>query len=165
MILRNFHYFYANLVIFHWKYKSEILALQNNSRFSQITQGFEITQANFQKITQATGGFYHSQPPDLRTKKKPVLMASKVNPHSMNLATTTPRYHFPPNSQTWPTVEWKEESMSSNSWAGLFLRVTIAVTLVNAGGESPGGTELCTTAWSCKSRLEGGAAAAGKWIT
>ena len=69
MILRNSHYFYANLVIFHWKYKSEILALQNNSRFSQITQGFEITQANFQKITQATGGFYHSQPPDLRTKK------------------------------------------------------------------------------------------------
>ena len=73
MILRNFHYFYANLVIFHWKYKSEILALQNNSRFSQITQGFEITQANSQKITQATGGFYHSQPPDLRTKKKPEL--------------------------------------------------------------------------------------------
>ena len=73
MILRNSHYFYANLVIFHWKYKSEILALQNNSRFSQITQGFEITQANFQKITQATGGFFHSQPPDMRTKKKPVL--------------------------------------------------------------------------------------------
>ena len=66
MILRHF---YANLVIFHWKYKSEIPALQNNSRFSQITQGFEITQANSQKITQATGGFYHSQPPDLRTKK------------------------------------------------------------------------------------------------
>ena len=35
----------------------------------EITQGFEITQANFQKITQATGGFFHSQPPDMRTKK------------------------------------------------------------------------------------------------
>ena len=71
VILRKFHHFATNSIIFmEITYLKTILV--KSLKVSQITQGSEITQANFQKITQATGGFYHSQPPDLRTKK-PVL--------------------------------------------------------------------------------------------
>ena len=37
--------------------------LQITQEFLKITQGFEITQVNSEKITQPTGGLHLSQPP------------------------------------------------------------------------------------------------------
>ena len=57
----------------HWK--TDVLWRKPHSqpKVFKITQGSEITQAKFQKITQPTGGFGHSQPPKKCRKKKPEL--------------------------------------------------------------------------------------------
>ena len=59
--------------------KKALIYLQKEANFAKkpfiykITQGLEITQAKFEKITQPTGGFGHSQPPKFCRKKKPGL--------------------------------------------------------------------------------------------
>ena len=78
------------------KFKFGIKHADWGSIFLEITQGFAITPAklennskfwnnssHFLKITQATGGLSHSQPPEKCTKEKPVLLPPFENGNLM----------------------------------------------------------------------------------
>ena len=61
--------------------KKNVFARKTNlaSIVFKITQGSKITQAKFEKITQPTGGFGHSQPPKKCRNKKPARKREKVH--------------------------------------------------------------------------------------
>ena len=69
---------------FEYLNEKALIYLQKENNFAKkpfiykITQGLEITQAKFEKITQPTGGFGHSQPPKFCRKKKPGLASSQT---------------------------------------------------------------------------------------